>query len=569
MIHRVRHSFILLSLVAALCANAQTVTALPGFNLERLQLDPAAVNSLVVPGGSVMAGGDLRLSLGLGYERDPLLLFRDGERFGAVVGNRAVAFLTGAYGLTDRIELFASIPVLAFQSGDSLEAAGFSSPSAVGLIAPWIGGRMQLLRNGSGSPVDLSAGLRVELPIGSFAALANDAWGVLPEAAVSLPLGPLVASAQLGFWIRNPVTVMGGDVGPELTASAAVSTHRQGWNGEVNGRLDVPFLSGEVAGELLAGARGPVAPGLEVFALAGPGFGHAAGTPEFRVLAGVAYAMSFARKEPAPVAVAPTVPKQGPCDAGQAHAPEQCPQLDDDQDGVLNRVDKCPLVAGVEKDEGCPIPDTDKDGVLDDADQCPQEAGPADNHGCPVKDADQDGVADELDKCPTEAGPVSNQGCPVDTDGDGLADARDNCPTEPGPTSNQGCPVKKKQLVVITAEKIEIKEKVYFASGKAAILPKSFNLLNQVAALLNSHPDLQPVRVEGHTDNTGSADTNRKLSQTRADAVLHYLVQKGHVAAARLNAKGYGPDRPLDTNATAAGREKNRRVEFSLTSEKE
>jgi outer membrane protein OmpA-like peptidoglycan-associated protein len=82
-----------------------------------------------------------------------------------------------------------------------------------------------------------------------------------------------------------------------------------------------------------------------------------------------------------------------------------------------------------------------------------------------------------------------------------------------------------------------------------------------VAQVMKAHPEVQRVTIEGHTDDTGSAATNRKLSQARAEAVRDYLVGKG-VEASRLEAKGFGPDRPVQSNKTKAGRDANRRVEF-------
>jgi len=162
---------------------------------------------------------------------------------------------------------------------------------------------------------------------------------------------------------------------------------------------------------------------------------------------------------------------------------------------------------------------------------------------------------------------VDNHGCPYpDTDGDGVVDRFDNCPKDKGPVTNQGCPEKVKQLVVITREKIVIKDKVYFALNKAAIKPKSFTMLNQIAEVLKGHPEIEMIQIEGHTDNTGSAEVNRKLSQARADSVRTYLIGQG-VKDTRLKAVGFGPDHPADTNATAAGRENNRRVEFNIVNQ--
>jgi outer membrane protein OmpA-like peptidoglycan-associated protein len=181
-----------------------------------------------------------------------------------------------------------------------------------------------------------------------------------------------------------------------------------------------------------------------------------------------------------------------------------------------------------------------------------------------VKDADQDGIEDAADRCPAEAGLTELRGCPAkDSDGDGLADHLDNCPAEKGVADNQGCPVQQKQLVAIQKGKLEIKEQVFFATGKSIIQPRSFKMLDQVAKVLGQHPEVEKVIIEGHTDNRGNAESNRKLSQARAEAVARYLQKKG-VAAVRLEAKGFGPDRSLASNDTEKGRATNRRVEFII-----
>ena len=94
-------------------------------------------------------------------------------------------------------------------------------------------------------------------------------------------------------------------------------------------------------------------------------------------------------------------------------------------------------------------------------------------------------------------------------------------------------------------------------------LPTNFGLLDEVAAVLNARTSMQ-VRIEGHTDSRGGHAYNVRLSQARADSVKAYLVGKG-IGSDRMEAKGYGPDQPIDNNKTAAGRERNRRVEFMIT----
>lgn len=115
--------------------------------------------------------------------------------------------------------------------------------------------------------------------------------------------------------------------------------------------------------------------------------------------------------------------------------------------------------------------------------------------------------------------------------------------------------------VVVTKERLELKDKVFFDTAKSTIKAESLPLLDEVAQALKDHPEVKGVAVEGHTDNVGKAETNLKLSRDRAAAVRAYLVTKG-VAADRLEAKGFGETRPVADNKSPKGREANRRVDF-------
>jgi OOP family OmpA-OmpF porin len=249
-----------------------------------------------------------------------------------------------------------------------------------------------------------------------------------------------------------------------------------------------------------------------------------------------------------------------------------CP--DSDGDGLADGDDRCPNAAGLREHGGCP--DSDGDGVLDGEDRCPKVPGAEENRGCPYGDQDTDGVLDKDDRCPDVPedpdGFEDADGCPdADNDGDGIVDGADRCPlaleTMNGVDDEDGCPDQKLELVEVNRElgKIEIKQKVFFATGKATIQPVSFRLLDEVAEVLKTYPTMQ-VMVEGHTDAVGSASKNLRLSQDRADAVRVYLVGKG-VPPERLTAMGFGKERPLESNQTKAGREVNRRVEFTITKE--
>jgi len=118
-------------------------------------------------------------------------------------------------------------------------------------------------------------------------------------------------------------------------------------------------------------------------------------------------------------------------------------------------------------------------------------------------------------------------------------------------------------VVIIRKEKIEILQKVHFATGRARIMPDSFSLLTQVAQVLKGHDEIKKIRVEGHTDSQGSDRYNQGLSKRRANSVKAYLVRKG-VDSNRLDAVGYGEAKPIAPNSSAVGREANRRVEFII-----
>lgn len=231
-----------------------------------------------------------------------------------------------------------------------------------------------------------------------------------------------------------------------------------------------------------------------------------------------------------------------------------CP--DTDGDGVPDKMDQCPNEAGIAANNGCPIRDTDKDGVPDDQDLCPNEAGTLATQGCP--DRDRDGIADKDDRCPDAAGTRAMNGCP-DTDGDGIPDNVDRCPRSAGPASNNGCPELKQE----EKERLTFAMKaVQFETGKTTLLPSSFPILNEIVDILKRYPDYN-MRISGHTDSIGSAETNQTLSEKRAKTCYDYMISKG-IAASRLSYQGFGESKPIADNRYKPGRDQNRRVEFDI-----
>jgi OOP family OmpA-OmpF porin len=523
--------------VALAAAFATTVAAqAPDFEVERLQLDPAARGSLVVGTGEVAPAHSFRISAGVQREHRPLVLVgttdllgrRSGAGIQSVIEDRDTLHLMLDYVLFPRVEIYGRANVILDQEGPGgdTESSGWGGPS--------FGVRLGALQQSAGAPLNVAFAAELFPKWGDSDLLARPGE---PAGLFRVELGrdlgeSVVLGLEVGYLHRDEQTIGVRELGSEIRYGAVLAG--KGWlrpELSYRGAFGVTGDEDPGSGELLAGLRLDTGP-VEIFGLGGPGFFNRLGTPEWRALAGVAIKRDAKQKkeEPAPAPAPAPPPPADPCAPGQTHTPEQCPDLDDDGDGVINRDDACPTVAGSADHKGCPPKDTDGDGVLDEDDACPAEAGLTELKGCPARDTDGDGVADHLDKCPAESGPADNEGCP---------------------------------RAVVSEKKIELREKVQFATGKATILEASTPLLDEIARILQENPQITRVLVEGHTDSTGTAALNQRLSQARADAVVNELVKRG-VAKERLAAKGFGPSRPIASNDTPEGREANRRVEISI-----
>ena len=361
-----------------------------------------------------------------------------------------------------------------------------------------------------------------------------------------------------GYRTRSEVMVLDLVVDDEVFGSAGVGYRFIEQGGpplEVDLTFSAATMAKDFAGqfnsdfsEVRLGASYQISKPVLLFGAGGLGLGEGFGSPDWRVLAG----LRWSRVQDQVVA--------------------QAVNLDSDGDGIFDDQDKCPAqpetVNDIDDTDGCPdtLPDADGDGILDLADNCPQKPEDKDNfedeNGCPDYDNDKDGVPDTEDKCMMVFGIPAMEGCPdPDRDGDGIVDRLDNCPDEPGRKKNQGC--KKKQLVKITDGNLEILDVVYFRTNKDVIRSKSYTLLSNVAQVLKSHPEINAIEVEGHTDSQGKDSSNLDLSQRRAQAVVNFLVEQG-VDSGRLTPRGYGEENPIEDNRTKRGRAANRRVEFKI-----
>jgi len=231
-----------------------------------------------------------------------------------------------------------------------------------------------------------------------------------------------------------------------------------------------------------------------------------------------------------------------------------CP--DTDGDGIEDAKDACPEVAGVAEFNGCA--DTDGDGVADPKDNCVDVPGLKELNGCP--DTDKDGITDAKDGCPQEAGPAANNGCPwSDKDGDSVLDKDDQCPDVAGTVANNGCP----EVTQEVQNQLNAYAKtILFDSGKSSFQSQTLPVLASMNAIFKDYPTAK-FALGGYTDSYGSLKSNQLLSERRVNAVRDWFVANG-INAERLSATGFGEANPIDSNKTRAGRANNRRVEVRL-----
>ncbi len=581
----------------AFLASAAPAAAQEGFSLSRFDPSFAGDKLFGVQSPYGLGESTLHAALILDYAHDPLVLrgASSGTTLGAIVSDQVLVHLNASYALWKAVTFNFDLP-MAFQRGDAPSGGDFSAfatPSAAALADLRLGVRATIY----GEPDDAFqlalAGL-VWLPTGSRSAFSSDG---------QVRSQPLLIAGGATRWF-----VWSADIGPELQSSTPYDTVTPGaslrWGAGVgflpgDGSFQIgPELTGGVAlkspqaattdVELMLGARARFARDFVAGFGAGFGLSPGAGTPDFRTVLSIAYTplggvykVELVDRDGDGIADGEDAcpDEKGPRDPDPKKNGCPLPKSDRDGDGIPDDEDACPDVAGVRDPvpsiNGCP-PDRDNDGIPDSEDACPDQIGPRNadpkKNGCPIPaDRDGDGIPDAVDACPDVPGvsdpdPKKN-GCPGDRDGDGIPDDKDACPLEKGPADpdpkKNGCP----KDVRVTDGEIVILQQVEFDTGKATIRAVSNGLLDSVAQVFRDHPEIVKVEVQGHTDNRGPDDVNTVLSQKRAESVIKALAQRG-IEAGRLVAKGYGPTRPLMSNLTTGGRQKNRRVEFHILERK-
>lgn len=494
---------------------------------------PAGDTSLFVPGADARGDGTLRARLLAEYAHAPLVVLTQQQDEIAVVERSVALGANVSLSLVHRVLLDVELPLTVWSEG---APSALEAPSSPALGDVRLGARARALGDADAAN-KLGAGLRVWIPTGQ-SPYASSGFGAEPFVSADHARRRFDLASALGFRYRERATVpslLPLRTGPALRLGAAahVALDRAGTlrlgpelscDLTVGGDTKLFDPRSTVARALLALVYRPAALPLMFGAALGPGLGDGPGAADYHL----ALRLSFSPEAPPP-------PPDG------------------DGDGVPDDHDACPSIRGVASGDplmhGCPeVPtDTDGDAIPDMFDGCPRRAGQPNTdrkqHGCPpVEDRDRDGVPDERDACPDVKGAPHTEA------------EKNGCPPPPAAR--------------LSATQIVISEQVLFETDTAALRPESDTILGEVLRVLTEHPELTLIEVQGHTDSTGSAERNRKLSRDRAEAVVAWLVARG-VAVERLRAEGHGADRPIADNESEAGREKNRRVEFRVIQRKE
>lgn len=564
---------LLLAVLLGALFQSRPARAQRAFYLDRIQIGGAPDDGLATRRPYLHPETRIYGSTSLGYVLNPLRASTVAastsveDRIENLIQQQLMGYFSAGIEIGGRVSLGLSVPVAFAQSGGQVPIPGtrvtpslFPVDTGPALYDPSLEARV-LAYNDEANQFRLGLGGALFVPAGNFSRGGSDnRVTVYLYGAAEKALGPFLLVGSLGPHFRPLRGIDGNDsrldVGSEIRANAALFLdlfERLRVGGELNGMVGIDedengdstfFDAPATPWEWLGSARLLLGGDKKTYARASLGtrFSNGYGAPDLRVM------LSIGRW----VLLDDLMPEDTTRVRfeGEPDAPKPPPDKDSDNDGFPDAIDACP--------------DQAEDG---------QEPYPGD--GCPINsDRDKDGIPDLSDKCPDEPEDLDKlqdeDGCPEqDADGDGVLDVRDACPSSPGieqgDPKRDGCSPPPKKLVFEEGKgELKLLEPVQFETGTAEIKNASFSLLDEVVAVLTDAPEIR-MAVHGHTDNRGAAAYNRQLSQRRAQAVVKYLTDKG-VAPERLEAKGFGPDRPVATNDTDAGRAQNRRVEFKVIS---
>lgn len=551
--------------------------------------------------GHLTFGAQLQLD----YAHEPLVWLRDVTNPDAGsydVVSEQLALHPGIWlALFDRVLLYMQMPLNAVVSqGDDLPAGTAAEYRNFATIGAYVlGARVNVLGD-HGSPGTLGIQASLGLPLGKWVGGVSTSF--VSETTISgqvallgeLHIHPRFRlGANLGMLFRKRALAQNLELGDELLLAigAAAMLHKDESTTiemlvELFGNTVLPNVFSKEATpiEALIGLKAHFANGWSGGLGGDLGLTGGYGSPNYRLIAMLGWALLSKPDDPDydrdGIENSSDRCPRSPEDKRGPDVTDGCPlaDADGDGDGVYDDKDRCLDRAedgdNFDDDDGCPDEDNDGDGLLDASDKCPDRAEDPDDYededGCPDPDNDGDTVLDVDDKCPREAEDKDSyqdqDGCPdPDNDGDGIVDAADSCPNEAesknGVDDEDGCP----DLVRFAGTQIMTLRPIHFETNSAIIKSDSESILQEMAAVITNHEEIEVLSIDGHTDATGIPAKNLKLSQDRAESVRAFLIGLG-IPAERLIAKGYGDTQPIADNKTSDGRTKNRRVEFNIVS---
>jgi hypothetical protein len=539
-----------------------------------------------VDNGSVADKKQLALDALVTFLTNPFTIYNttaNGTKVGTerdqVVSSLTVMQLTGAYGVTDKIQVGANLPFVFSLAGDGLDPTtgmhAMTGLQVTGLGDLIVEGKMRLWQNQS---MRLAGIVGTSLPT-SFGSDGSKFIGDdLPTArgrlAFQWSYDRFSIGADGGLILRKPRTVYASTIGQQLTWGVGAAfnvTDRFAIVGETFGRAGFGFSLDESPMEAVGGLRVTVARSVAVVVGGGGGLDRAIGSPNARFFVSVGFAPDVRDTDGDGIENArdkcPLVPE----DRDGFQDEDGCPDDDNDGDRRPDSEDKCPNQAedidGFEDDDGCPDPDNDKDGILDLDDKCPndpedgkapypKDGCPADKHdsdgdgipdsadscpleeedldgfedgdGCPEADNDGDGIPDAADKCPLcpedKDGFQDEDGCPdLDNDHDGIPDAKDKCPNEPetvnGIQDDDGCPdTGGVELVKLDGDRLTVAK--IPSLDKGGLSAAGLVIVNQMALVMAGHTEVTKWLI-------ALSQPNQKDAQKLGDTIKARLSAKG------------------------------------------
>lgn len=299
-----RNLVLLCAVLAPGLAVAQGSHDLPTFGLQRLQLEPSGLGSLVVGTGRTLDPGVVRVSLQAHYENMPLNFARQWDpavSASSTVERKLTGHFTAAVGVLPWLQVGAQLPYILAQTGH--ETRGVAPPNGQGLDAPWVSVRAAPLQVKNGAPMNLGVELAAALPVGRAEILGRDEYAVNPKLQAGIQGEGFQVGGEVGALLRprhdlSPLTGREQDiVGNELRVGATVTSRGDNSTAtrpEVSMLLNLPLQGGRAGGELLIGVRKHTSWGMDLYFLGGPGIGTAVDLPGVRLLVGGSFSTGAA-----------------------------------------------------------------------------------------------------------------------------------------------------------------------------------------------------------------------------------------------------------------------------------